>query len=153
VKRIIYLIILLIVVITSCKTLDVFEQTKAFANHEWQTNDKPSFTFEIKDTSVRYNLYIVLRHEDAYRYKDIWLDVQMKSPDSTVQIKRDFTLADNTKWLGSAMSDIVEHRINFNAYPVSFKKGMYTFTLQQVMREEPLQYILNAGIRVEKVKP
>jgi hypothetical protein len=32
------------------------------------------------------------------------------------------------------------------------KKGMYTFTLQHVMREDPLQYVMNAGIRVEKVE-
>ena len=51
------------------------------------------------------------------------------------------------------MSDIVEHRITFNKTPARLVKGKYTFTLQQAMREDPLGYILNAGIRVEKMKP
>jgi gliding motility-associated lipoprotein GldH len=140
-------------VISSCTTLDVFEKTTAFPKHFWEGNVKPTFSFEINDTTSLYNLFVVLRHEDGYRYKNIWLNVQMQAPDTSLSIKREFVLADNTKWLGTAMSDIIEHRINFNNTPVKLKKGIYNFTLQQVMREEPLQYILNAGIRVEKVKP
>ncbi len=137
----------------SCTTLDVFEKTKAFTKHEWAANDKPTCTFEIKDTTAKYNLFLVLRHEDAYKYKNIWLDITMQSADSSIHVKRDFTLSDNTKWLGVAMSDIIEHRIKVNAVPIPLKKGNYTFTLQQAMREDPLPYILNAGIRIEKVKP
>lgn len=143
---------LFILSISSCTTLDVYEKTTSFANHQWQTKEKPSFTFEIKDTAAAYNIYFVLRHEDAYRYKNIWLNLNMKTPDTLVTLKKEFLLADNTKWLGTAMSDIVEHRINFYPLPTKLKKGTYTFTLQQDMREEPLQYILNAGIRVEKAK-
>ena len=98
-------------------------------------------------------MFVVLRHEDGYKYKNIWLDIEAIAPDTTLQIKRNFTLSDNTKWLGNGMSDIVEHRINFNPAPAKLKKGTYKFTLKQAMREDPLQYILQAGIRVEKVKP
>ena len=71
----------------------------------------------------------------------------------TYTIKREFPLADNTKWLGTGMDDIIEHRITFNTLPIHLKKGNYTFSLQQIMREDPLQHVLNAGIRVEKAKP
>jgi hypothetical protein len=52
------------------------------------------------------------------------------------------------------MDDIVDQRIPFylNNIPTPLKKGKYTFTLQQVMREDPLQHVLNAGIRVEKAE-
>ena len=95
----------------------------------------------------------ILLDTQVHIYKNIWLNVQMKSPDSTIQIKREFILSNNTQWLGTTMSDIVEHRIAFNKTPARLVKGKYTFTLQQAMREDPLDYILNAGIRVEKVKP
>ena len=139
--------------IVSCNTIDVYEKTTAFPAHEWKAADAPSFSFVIKDSGTQYNFYMVLRHEDAYRYKNIWMNVQVKDPDSTYTIKREFMLADNTKWLGSGMDDIIEHRIAFNASPLTLKKGNYTFTLQQTMREDPLQHVLNAGIRVEKLKP
>ncbi|OIR08391.1 gliding motility lipoprotein GldH precursor [mine drainage metagenome] len=141
------------VFITSCTSLDVYEKTTAFPSHEWNSKELLPFTFTIKDTSSLYNFYVVLRHEDAYQYKNIWLNIKIKDPDSTYSIKREFTLADNTKWLGTGMDDIIEHRIAFNPIPISLKKGDYTFTLQQIMREDTLQHILNAGIRVEKAKP
>lgn len=145
-------IFVLILLFTSCNTLDVFEKTKAFPEHEWKSSEKPSFIFLITDTSSLYNMYVVIRHEDSYRYKNIWLNVHIKDPDSSYTIKREFTLADNSKWLGTGIDDILEHRIVFNSLPISLKKGNYIFTLEQIMREDPLQYILNAGIRVEKVK-
>lgn len=149
-KSISYLFILFL--FASCTTIGVYEQTKTFKNHEWKNTDAGTFSFEIADTNQLYNMFVVLRHEDAYRYKNIWLDIDVIAPDTTLQIKREFTLSDNTKWLGNGMSDIVEHRINFNAAPTKLKKGTYKFTLKQAMREDPLQHILQAGIRVEKVK-
>jgi gliding motility-associated lipoprotein GldH len=136
--------------ITSCSKMGVYEQTVFFPEHNWKSADTASFTFQVEDTSSLYNMYIILRHEDAYGFKNIWLNIHVKDADSSYTIKREFQLADNRHWLGSAMDDIIEHRINFNTAPTKLKKGNYTFTLQQTMREEPLQHVLNAGIRVEK---
>ncbi len=49
------------------------------------------------------------------------------------------------------MDDIFDHRIRLTQAPIKLKMGNYTFTIQQAMREDPLPYVLNAGIRVEKV--
>jgi gliding motility-associated lipoprotein GldH len=56
-------------------------------------------------------------------------------------------------WLGSGMDDIYEHRIALTLDPqlVGFKKsGNYNFTLEQIMREDPLEHVFNAGLRIEK---
>jgi gliding motility-associated lipoprotein GldH len=56
-------------------------------------------------------------------------------------------------WLGSGMGDLFEHRIPITLDPTKFstsKTGTYRFTLEHIMREDPLQHILNAGIRIEK---
>jgi gliding motility-associated lipoprotein GldH len=146
------LFIILIFFAASCNTLDVFEKTKSFSKHEWESNDAPTFQFQIKDTNALYNLYFVIRHEDKYHYKNIWMNIKVQEPDSVYNIKREFILADNNKWIGSGMDDVYEQRILFNGLPTKLKKGMYNFTLQQIMREDPLQAVLSAGIRVEKVK-
>ncbi len=55
-------------------------------------------------------------------------------------------------WEGHGMDDIWEIRKSITTGPVPFKKpGNYTFTVSQIMRENPLKHILNIGIRVEKV--
>ena len=51
------------------------------------------------------------------------------------------------------MDDIFEHRIRITQTPFRFQKaGEYQFRLQQIMREDPLQHVLNVGLRVEKSK-
>ncbi len=66
----------------------------------------------------------------------------------------DLRLATDDKgWLGSGMDDIFEHRILVTQQPVLLKKaGSYLFRLENIMREDPLEHVMNVGIRVEKVK-
>jgi gliding motility-associated lipoprotein GldH len=144
-------ILLMGFVLTACRQIDLYEKTKPFGKHSWATADTASFTFDIKDTTVPYKLFFVMRHEDAYGYRNIWLNIKATTPDTSFVVKKEFILSDNNKWLGNAMDDIIEHRIPFNMLKLR-KPGVCTFTLQQVMREDPLQHVLNAGIRVEKVQ-
>jgi len=149
------IIIAAVVLFASCvKTNGVYERMAFFPKHEWNSKQKQSFDFEVTDTTVDYKLYFVLRHTDAYNWNNIWVNIELKAPDTTYVIKREFVLADNQKWNGTIVDDIVDQRIPFNQnnIPTPLKKGKYTFTLQQVMREDPLQHVLNAGIRVEKAE-
>jgi len=147
--------IFICIVIAGCNTLDVFEKTVAFSTHEWKTNNKPSFSFTIEDTVSAYNIYVIIRHEDAYHFNNLWLNITTQAPHDTLKTQLiNITLADNKKgWLGTGMDDVFDTRARITRQPIKLKKGNYTFTLQQNMREEPLQFVLNAGIRVEKVKP
>ena len=145
--------ILLLAAFASCQTIDVYEKTVAFPKHSWSSNEKPSFTFDITDTTALYNIFFVLRHEDAYSYNNIWVNLSMIGPHDTVNVRREFILGNNKQgWLGSGMDDIFEHRIPFNDKPTALHSGKYTFTLEQDMREDPLDHIMNVGVRVQKVK-
>jgi len=147
-------LILLTAILAGCKQIDVYEKTVPFPKHEWAATDTPSFTFTISDTAARYNVFVVLRHGDGYHFNNLWLDITTIPPGDTAQtLRANLKLGDNQKWLGNTIDDIVEHRILVNNNPLKFKSGNYKFMLHQVMREDPLQYILNAGIRVEKVQP
>ncbi len=122
---------------------------------QWFYNDVPSFTFHISDTASLYNLYIVLRHTDSYNYNNIWLRLGSKAPADTIQFQNiNLQLAtDVNGWDGTGTDDIFEVRKNITAGPVPFKKkGDYTFTIAQIMRENPLKHVLNVGLRVEKIK-
>ncbi|MDB5193884.1 MAG: gldH [Segetibacter sp.] len=148
-----FIILLVFLSVAGCKKIDIYEKTSAFAKHEWRSQDRRSFTFAIEDTTSLYNIFLVLRHEDAYNYNNIWVNIAVISPRDTVATRREFILANNNQgWLGSGMDDIYEHRIPFSYAPAKLQKGPYTFTLKQDMREDPLEHILNVGIRVEKAK-
>jgi gliding motility-associated lipoprotein GldH len=143
------------VLLTACNKLDVFEKSIAFDKHEWKSANKPSFDFAIADTNVLYNIYVVVRHDDAYHYNNLWLNITTLAPASKPETQQiELTLANNAKgWLGTGMDDVFEHRIRITNAPIKLKKGNYHFTIQHTMREDPLPYVLSAGIRVEKVQP
>lgn len=141
--------------VKSCQTIDVFEKTVEIPDFKWSSTFQPTIQFEIKDTSSYYHIYSVIRHMDAYKFKNLWLNIQYQIPgeDSVRNTKVELILGDDEKgWLGSGMDDIFEQRILIDPKPVKFAQaGTYQFTITQIMREDPLEYIMNAGIRVEKI--
>jgi len=138
----------------ACRQLNVYEQLRPFPSHEWASADTCVFKFQITDTSARYHIYAIIRHEDAYHYNNLWLEVGTRAPGDILKKQTVMlTLGDNKKgWQGIGMDDVFDHRIRITQSPIHLKKGIYRFTLQQIMREDPLLYLLNAGIRVEKLK-
>jgi gliding motility-associated lipoprotein GldH len=135
--------------------IDSFEQTVQISRHEWSSGKISEVSFNITDTISPYNVFVVLRHTDAYAYKNIWLYVATKQPgDSSFQKERfEFTLQQpDGSWLGSGLNDIWEVRSPLFTNIRFTKQGTYNIRLQQAMRDEPLLHIMNAGIRIEKVK-
>lgn len=140
----------------SCQTIDLYEKTANIPGHKWSSSFKPTFHFTIKDTAAPYQLYITMRHRDRYNYNNIYIKLTTQQPgqDSTQSARYDLKLgSDETGWLGSGMDDIYEHLIPLTpaGTPFYFRKpGEYSFTIEQVMREDPLENVLNVGLRIEK---
>lgn len=135
----------------SCSTIDLYEKDVSIPHHEWSSTFKPAFTFNIKDTTRLYDFYLVLRHTEKYNYTNIYVNLYIQPPgaDSMQKIQRDLPLANNNGWLGSGMDDIYEHRIPLGELR-NLRSGIYTFTVEQIMREDPLQHVFNIGLRIEK---
>lgn len=141
--------------LTSCQTIPLFEQTTIFPEHSWSAKQVNAYQFNITDTSALYKVYFVIRHHNAYHYKNIWLQVGIQTPNGpAIKQQINLNIADEAKgWLGTGMDDIFDQRIPLINAPTHFQKGTTIFTLQHTMREDPLQNILSTGIRVEKVTP
>jgi len=143
-----------LLLLISCKQhVDVFEKNTRIPSFKWNKQIAATGTFNISDTLAGYNIYIVLRHTDSYKYNNIWLHVGLRSPgDSMYFQKLNLTLGNDAKgWEGSGMNDIWEVRKLLNGQPRRFiKKGEYIFDIRHIMREDPLSGIMSAGLRVEK---
>jgi len=134
----------------------VFEKDVTIPGHQWASSFKPTINFDIApgDTSGLYNVYIVLRHTDAYNYNNIWIRGTVRTPGDTVgkSERYDLSLADNEKgWKGSGMDDIFENRIWIQQQTRFTRAGAYSYTLEQIMWDDPLKNVLNVGIRIERV--
>lgn len=149
-------LLLISVLIVSCRPIDLYEKTVAIPGHAWKNSYRPSFTFTISDTTAAYRVFFIIRHTDRYNYNNIYINLYAKQPgsDSIQKVRYDLTLGTNEEgWRGSGMDDIYEHRILLTPSSQDFyfkKPGDYTFTIEQIMREDPLEYVLNTGLRIEK---
>lgn len=138
----------------SCMQLGNFEKNIEIKKHEWQSSFEPEVEFAITDTVSPYNVFVVLRHTDAYAYKNIWLYISTQQPGDSSFKKERFELTlqqpDGT-WIGTGLNDVWEIRHPLFTNIRFIKKGTYHIRLQQAMRDEPLLHVMNAGIRIEKV--
>lgn len=147
-------VIFLTALLASCTHGNLFEKNVSLPGGKWPMELKPSVTFEITDTTADYKVFFVIRHTEAYAYNNIYVRIGSTAAGDSARDTKvfDLPLAAQNKWLASGMDDIYEHRILLYSQPVRFKKsGTYTFTLEQLMRENPLQHVMNVGLRVEKI--
>lgn len=140
--------------LSSCQTIDLYEKTVPIPKHAWNSSFKPEFRFIIKDTTVPYRVFITLRHTDQYTYNNIWVNLSTQAPGDTLQkVQYELPLASREGWLGSGMGDIYDHRIAITPpnQDLYFRRsGEYVFTLEHIMRQDPLLHVLDVGLRLEK---
>ena len=135
---------------SSCTTIDLYEKDVPVPGFKWKSSFRPEFTFDIKDTTAPYQLFFVLRHNERYNYNNIWINLYSQPPGDTMhKAPFELQLATNEKWLASGMDDIYEHRIKLTD-PQYLRPGVYHFRVEQIMREDPLDNVLDVGLRVEK---
>jgi gliding motility-associated lipoprotein GldH len=143
-----------VVLVDSCTLpTGVFEKNVPIPNHRWESSFTPEISFTIEDTASVYDIFLVLRHTDAYHYNNIWIKATVLEPGSTQSKSGQYNLilATNQKgWLGSAMDDIYENRVLIQPDTKFKKPGSYRMIIEQIMREDPLQQVLNVGIRVQR---
>lgn len=139
----------------SCTQINIFEKDTAIPGYEWKQNFSATGEFIINDTLSPCSIYLVLRHTDAYKYNNIWLNVGLQPPgDSMHTQKVNIILGDDANgWEGTGMNDIWEVRKLLNGEPRRFKQpGKYSFIISQIMRDNPLLHIMSVGLRIEKKK-
>ncbi|MEI6947990.1 gliding motility lipoprotein GldH [Paraflavisolibacter sp. H34] len=143
----------------SCSRIDLYEKVDTIPAYQWKSSYRPRFQFEIKDTAAPYQLFLIFRHNDRYNYNNLWLNIYTQTPGSKApaKVQYEIPLATNEKgWLGSGLDDLYEHRVALTPATQKFyfrQPGLYTFTIEHIMREDPLANAMNVGLRLEKKQP
>ena len=147
------LFIVFIALLSSCTQLDTFEKNTSIPKYEWKSSFAATGNFLIADTTSVYDAYIVIRHTDAYKYNNIWLNVGTQVPGDSMRYQKvSLELGTDVKgWEGVGMNDIWEIRQPLFDRPIKFiKTGTYNFSITQIMRDDPLPAVMSAGLRLEK---
>lgn len=151
----IFLFSVFILALFSCETNDLFEKRNVIPQNKWKTAFPVEGKIKVLDTAAMYNLFVCIRHTDAYMYNNIWLDIQIVSEkDTLLSSKREIILGTDAEgWEGEGMDDIWDLKRRINPTPIKFKKpGDLSFSIKQCMRADPLEDIMSVGFRLEKIK-
>ncbi len=153
--RVVFSVLLPCCLLAACHPAPHYQKQEPIPANAWSYNFKPSFTFDITDTTAAYRPYFIIRHTQAYPYNNLWLWLYIKTPGDTVakRSRINITLAEPTgKWLGNGMGEIYEQRM-----PISLgdavkldRVGTYQIDMEQNMRLNPLPEVLHVGLRIEK---
>ncbi len=152
-KRICFFI-LVAVTFFACDQKQVFDSYREVGSSGWSQDSVFYFNFNITDTVSSHNLYINVRNQGNYANSNLWLFLNIDSPDgSRMADTVEFTLADPTgRWLGSGLGDLHDCRLVYRSNVFFPKSGEYSFSIRHGMRDEVLKGIRDIGVRVEKVK-
>lgn len=140
--------------LTSCQdTKTVADTNIEIVGRNWSYTEKVQVPVEIENAAVPYNLYVNLRLTSKYKYANIFMLIHMTGPDGKKTTERkEFKLAlPDGEWLGSGSGNLYSYQMPFKEnyrFPAS---GKYMIELEQNMRDNPLDQITDAGVRVEKV--
>jgi gliding motility-associated lipoprotein GldH len=146
--------IILIALLSSCDHRVVFDKNIALPENRWEMNNIIQLDAEIKDTVTPHNIYFNVRNAGGYQFSNLYLFFSTHTPSGKLAHDTvELTLADDHgKWLGDGSGDIWDNRILFRRNFRFPESGIYHFELQQAMRVNPLPQIMDAGMRIEKVK-
>lgn len=142
----------LLFLIVSCDPSRVYEENKKIPDYKWEIKSPLEFNVTITDTLSPHNVYLNFRHAGYYGFSNVYLFVDSWLPDgSYARDTAELILASpDGKWLGDGLGDIWDNRILFKKNVVFPMSGTYRFQLTQGMRVNPLQGVMDAGIRIEK---
>lgn len=136
----------------SCTNDAYFEENKVINDRSWDYNQKPSFSVKIEDNKAKYDVFINLRHTNQYDYSNLFVLLHEKGNHLLdTAYRKEIKIAElDGKWTGKPAGALYEIQFlaksNFS-FPDT---GIYTFTLEQNMRVNPLPEINDVGIKLVK---
>jgi gliding motility-associated lipoprotein GldH len=139
--------------LTSCQdTHTIVDNNFEIAGRNWSYTEKVQVPVLVQQPDLSYNLYVNLRITAKYKYSNIFLLIHTTAPDGKKTTERkEFRLAlPDGEWLGSGSGNLYSYQILFKENYKFPAKGKYLIELEQNMRDNPLDYVTDAGIRVEK---
>ena len=150
----------LAIALSFCTFLFACDESVVYKAHEdiedglWFIKNQPTFKVEITDTLSTYNLYYLVRSAVQYPYYNLYLTRKTTSPAGKVSSSlEEVFLSDQItgKPYGKGLGDLFDHKIGFLKNYTFPQSGIYTYSLSQSMRQNPLPFIISVGIAVEKV--
>lgn len=151
-----FVVVGFLTLLIACDKNRIFEQNISFVGEQWHKDSSISFEVLIEDSLSVYNVYFNNRINGkyGYKYQNMYVFIDTDLPyGHHLRDTLECILADNSgKWLGKGFGSIWSNQIPYRKNIRFPYAGTYIFTIEQAMRDTVLEYVVDAGIRIEKVK-
>lgn len=147
-----FLLVLGLVLVSSCDDYMVFDEYKSISSNGWSKDEPKVFNISLQDTITKNNVFIIVRNSIDYEYSNLYLFTKVEFPDGRVLIDTLEYEMTNTegRWLGDGLSDIKTNLLYFKKDVIFYEKGNYHLTITHGMRDDDLKGIRDIGFRIEK---
>lgn len=128
-----------------------YKQIEKLEKQTWQQDNLISFDYKFEgENPQKHDLYLHLRHDFDYPYRNIWVKIFKENPDGSLEEKEaQFKLATKEGyWLGKVLSNIVDHRFWVFEDLLLEDNGTYTFKISHHMRTEQLDGVHAVGLEI-----
>ncbi len=135
--------------LTACSHNEKYSSFYSFPQSVWYKDTIARFEVHISDTLSYHDVFIDIRNTNDYPYKNLWLFVSFETPSG--QFRKDTLeclMADDFgKWYGKGIS-LYELSVPYEQKIRFPHSGVYTYSIQQGMRNDLLEGINDVGIRL-----
>ena len=135
--------------ICSCRQTDIYNEFNTLPRNGWFKRDVQRFTPESPDSTGRYDLYLTLRHNGDYAYRNLWLFVSYTGADGVQKTDTvNCELADEFgRWSGGGWGSYYQQELLLDDC-FRFVGKEQVVTIQQAMRDDRIRGISDVGIRI-----
>jgi len=140
-----------VLLIASCNDGAVKDVFVNIPNNNWSYDRPIKTVVDITDPSKPYMVAINFRHTEDYRYANLWVRVSVIGPSKKkITERKEFQLAlQDGEWLGKGSGNLYSYQLILKDNFKFDTAGKYTFIIEQNMRDNPLKYVADVGLRVE----
>lgn len=143
---------IILAMVTSCDSDKYYDESMSLQHDKWPEDKAMTFRVSILDTIGTYSFFINIRNNTSYNYNNIFFFLTTEFPGGGMS--RDtiecLLAAKNGEWLGRGSGRYRDNRILIRKKVRFPRSGTYVLSLNQAMREDTLEGISEAGIRLEK---
>jgi gliding motility-associated lipoprotein GldH len=148
-SNILWVIVLISVLSSSCQSDAVFDQTESLAENGWVQKKQLVFPFEIQDTVTVYDLRVAIRQSNEYPFYNLYFNCWVIQEQQGVW-KKAFAEAilydaKTGKPKGGGLGDMYSHSYTILKGLKFPRRGKYRVALEQYMRTDTLIGVVSVG--------
>lgn len=152
IKHFLFGLLTVLIICASCTDAAFYEENKSIENRSWSYDNTQEFAVKIDDSTAKYDVFINLRHAAGYDFANIYLLLHQQGAGllDTAYRHEIALAARDGRWLGRSAGTLYEVQTLAYTDFVFPDTGIYRFTLEQNMRQNPLAQIADVGIKLVK---